>query len=235
MKQVLLAGALALASWAAQAAPDVPGWRIGAAATFADFDWTSDSSELISDSTAGVKLYTQYQFNPWFAIEGAYHNTGEFGDDVAGSDDPNLGNGHYELSFSGFSAAAIGYLPLPSDEIQFFGKLGYFDFDDELSLEDNVISNGSEYGVMAGIGANMQITDRFGLRLDYDWFDIDVGDLWAINMGIEYHFGGAGERASSTSTPPPPPPPVAPPADEAPAVNEEPASSDEPADEASDE
>jgi len=220
MKQFLFAGALALASWAAQAAPDVPGWRIGIAASFADFDWTDDDLELISDSTAGAKLYAQYQFNPWFAIEGAYHNTGEFSDDVAGSDDPNLGNGNYELGFTGFSAAAIGYLPVPGDEIKFFGKVGYFDFEDELSLEDNVISNGSEYGLMAGFGANLQITDRVGLRVDYDWFDIDVGDLWAINLGIEYHFGGSGQRASSTAAPPPPPPAAAP------AAGDEPASSD---------
>jgi hypothetical protein len=215
MKRTVMAGVLALASWTAQADQGVPGWRLGVAASFADFQWDHGTVDVIDDSSVGAKLYTQYQFSSWLGLEGAYHHTGEFSDDVAFSSDPNTPTGAYDLSFNGFSVAAIGYLPfdLPEDEIQFYGKLGYYDFDDELSLEGAVTSQGSENGLMAGAGATIAMTERFGLRVDLDWFDAEVGDLWSANLGLEYFFGGSDRGDAGSSAPPPPPPP--PPADDA--------------------
>jgi len=60
--------------------------------------------------------------------------------------------------------------------------------------------------VMAGFGANVDVADRFGLRVDFDWFDVDVGDVWSINMGFEFFFGGS--RSGSAAAAPPPPPPA---------------------------
>ncbi|MCK6370457.1 MAG: porin family protein [Gammaproteobacteria bacterium] len=78
MKRTAMVVLLGLMSWSAQAAQDVPGWRVGAAASFSDFEWDDDPDGLIKDSTVGVKLHVQYQFNNWLAVEGAYHNTGDF-------------------------------------------------------------------------------------------------------------------------------------------------------------
>ncbi len=33
------------------------------------------------------------------------------------------------------------------------------------------------------------MSEQFAVRAEGDWFDIDDGDLWAINLGIEYLFG----------------------------------------------
>ncbi len=194
MKRTAIVGLLALASWSAQAAHDVPGWRVGAAATFNDFEWSAGGIDA-SDNSVGGKLYTQYQFNDWFGVEAAYHNTGDFSADVVTSTDPAFPSGSYDLSFSGFSGALIGYVPITSDEVQFYGKVGYFDFDDELSFNGSVSSSGSESGLMAGAGALIEISDHFGVRADADWFDTEVGDLWAVNIGIEYFFGGHKEAA----------------------------------------
>jgi hypothetical protein len=217
MNRTVMAGVLALASWTAQADQGVPGWRVGVAASFADFQWDNGPVDVIDDSSVGAKLYTQYQLSSWLGVEGAYHNTGEFSDDVVTSNDPNTPPGAYDLSFNGFSVAAIGYLPLglPEDEIQFYAKAGYYDFDDKLSLEGAVTSNGSENGLMAGAGATIAMTERFGLRVDLDWFDAEVGDLWSANLGLEYFFGGPDSGGGASTAPPPPPPPPPSPADDA--------------------
>lgn len=186
MNRTAMVGLLALLSGAAQAAHDVPGWRVGAAASFTDFDWTSGDTNLIKDSAVGGKLYGQYQFNDWFGVEGAYHNSGEF-EEV--STDPDT-VGTLNLSFSGFSVAGLVYLPVPSDEIKFYAKAGWYDFDDELSLNGVTTSNSAEDGLMAGAGAMISVSDHFGIRADLDWFDAEVGDLWAVNLGLEYFFGG---------------------------------------------
>ena len=213
MRRTAMVGLLALVSWSAQAAHEVPGARLGIEASFSQFqgkdvpDPTLDS-RFIEDNGVGFKLYGQYQFNKWLGIEGAYHNTGDFKDETP-NDVPPI---DLKLSFSGFSAQGILYVPMPSDEIRAFVKAGYYDFNDELSLNGSTTSSSSESGLVAGGGAIIEIGDNLGIRAEYEWFDADVGDLSSINIGVEYYFGGSKEAApvALAATPPPPPPePVA--------------------------
>lgn len=204
MKRTVLVGMLALASVSAQAAHDVPGWRIGAAASFSQFEFDDDAGDS-KDSAVGAKVSVQYQFNSLFGIEGAYHNTGEFSEDIVTATDA-LPAGQYDLRFDGFSVSGVGYFPTSSEELRFYGKVGFFDFDDELALDGFVTSRGSESGLTAGAGAMIEISERFGLRADLDWFDAEVGDLWSANLGIEYFFGGSKAGATAASSEPPPPP-----------------------------
>ena len=206
MKRTAMAGLLAVVSWSAQAGHDVPVWRAGAAASFATFNWTDGDVDLIDDSSVGGKVYAQYQFNDWFAVEGAYQNTSDLkGTVVNVPDGSDIPTGTYEIKFSGFSGAVLGYVPIPSEAISLYGKIGYYDFNDELTLNGNVTSDGSESGLTAGAGVAIELSPRFGIRAEGEWFDADVGDLWAVNLGLEYFFGGA-EKAAPAIVPPPPPP-----------------------------
>ncbi|MCK6370458.1 MAG: OmpA family protein [Gammaproteobacteria bacterium] len=118
---------------------------------------------------------------------------------------PNDGN--LELSFDGFSGAVLGYVPVPNEEIRVYGKVGLYDFDDELGRNGRVTSSSSEDGIMAGFGAVIDIAENFGIRADFDWFDAEVGDLWSVNLGLEYAFGRKAKSAAVAAAPPPPPPP----------------------------
>ena len=211
MKRTSMAVLLALVGFSAQAADDVPGWRAGAAASFTDFSWTDGDTDLIDDGAIGAKFWVQYQFGSWFGIEGAYHDTGTFKDTGGPSESGDPGD-TFELSFDGFSVSGIVYLPFETEGVKFYGKAGYYSFDDELAFNGSVSSTGSESGLTAGAGATIAISDHFGIRADFDWFDAEVGDLWSANLGLEYSFGGSGSSESSASAPPPPPPPPAEPA-----------------------
>ena len=205
MNRTAMAGLLALVSWSAHAAHDVPGWRAGAAASFTTFKWSDGDVDVIDDSSVGAKIYAQYQFNDWFAVEGAYQNTSDLKDNLVNvPTDSDIPTGAYKIKFSGFSGAVLGYLPVPSDDdIKVYGKIGYYDFNDELTLNGDVTTDGSESGLMAVGGVVVEISRRFGIRADGEWFDADVGDLWAVNIGLEYFFGGA-EKPAPTVAPPPP-------------------------------
>lgn len=219
MKRTALAGLLALASIAA-VAHEVPGWRIGGAASFTDFQGDDSITPslgqgFIDDNSVGLKVYAQYQFNDWFGLEGAYHDLGTFKDLSLNSAAP----GDLKLKFDGFSIDGLLYLPVPGEEIRPYVKVGYFNFDDELSLDGAVTSSASETGLTAGAGVMVPLTDRFGIRADADWFDTDVGDLWSLNLGLEYFFGGRQQAApvvAAAATPPPAPPPPPPPPPPAP-------------------
>lgn len=216
MKSTAMAGLLALASFAA-VAQDVPGWRIGGAASFTDFQGDDSITPslgqgFIDDNSVGLKVYAQYQFNRWFGLEGAYHDLGTFKDLSLNNSAP----GDLKLKFDGFSIDGLLFLPFASEEIQPYLKAGYFNFDDELSLNGAVTSSASETGLTAGAGVRVPLATQFAMRADLDWFDTDVGDLWSLNIGLEYSFGGRPQAApvvaAAATVPPPPPPPPPPPA-----------------------
>ena len=186
MKRILFA-ALLLVAYGAQAdglfsTDEETKWRAGGGAAFGDFE---DDDGIIDDSEVGFTVFGQYQFNKWFGLEAAYLNTGDFkGDLGTGANKQNL-----ELSYRGFHMAAVGYAPIAGDDISLFGKIGFFDFDTDLSVDNSIDSSGHTDGAMAGIGAVVSIADNVGIRAEADIYDVDDADFWTAIIGLEYHFG----------------------------------------------
>lgn len=222
MKRTAIAGLLALASVSAQAAQQIPGISAGIEGSFSRFegddvpDPTLDA-KFIDDNSVGFKLFGQYRFNQWFAIEGAYHNIGDFEDESPNDFPPNT----LKLNFNGFSAQGVLYVPSPVEDFQAFVKAGFYDFDDELSVNSGTTSSSSESGLVAGAGVGFDVSERIGIRLEYEWFDAEVGDLQSVSLGFAWHFGEAEPPAPvaaapvvapvavAAAAPPPPPPPPA--------------------------
>jgi len=192
MKRTAMLGLLALVSLSAQADVNEPAYRIGVAASFGSFqgDSQADSSlgnKFIDDNAVGIKAYGQYQFNKWFGVEGAYHNTDNF-EDTSSSESLQ---GKLSLTFTGFSAQGLLFAPLPSEDLHAYVKAGYYDFDSELGLDGSNISTGSETGLVFGAGALIDIGDNLAIRADLDVFEANAGDLMAVNLGFQYSFGGS--------------------------------------------
>lgn len=194
MKRTAMAAAalLALVSWSAQA-DDYTGWRAGLAATFGNFD--SDAFRL-KDNTVGLKINGQYRFGEFFGVEGAYYSSGDFSQFVPGT-------GSIKQSFSGVMLQGIGYLPAWfGDDLRFYGKLGYYNFADDLSQSGSRLASGHEDGATIGGGATVKISRNFDVRADLDWFDADVGTLWSFNLGVEYLFGQHKHRSKHVASEP---------------------------------
>jgi opacity protein-like surface antigen len=196
-------------SFAAQAGDDIPGWRAGAAATFGAFEGDDvPAAELgdkfINDNAVGYKLFAQYRFNEWLGLEGAYHMSGNFEDR---SSDPIL-PGKLELTFSGFSAQGLLYIPTTIDDFDAYVKAGVYDFDDELAIDGTTNSNSSERGLVAGAGFVFNLSETLAFRAEYEYFDADVGELTGVNLGVQFSFGGRSAPAAASAPPPPPPPPA---------------------------
>lgn len=185
MKPFLLA-AMLLAVGSVQAdgllaADDQTKWRAGIGAAFGDFE---GNDGVIDDSQVGFSLFAGYQFNKWLGIEGGYMNTGDFKGnlDTAGQDD-------IEISFKGFQMAGVIYIPIGAEDISLFGKGGYYDFDTDLSQDGNITNTGHQDGAFGGGGAVINIAEDFGIRAEFDIYDIDDSDFWTAVIGFEYQFG----------------------------------------------
>jgi OOP family OmpA-OmpF porin len=213
MNRCLTAIVLGLAATSALAADDSGVWNAGVAASFGDYEF--DSNQL-GDDSAGFKLFTGYRLNEWLGIEGAYHNFGDFDEDL---DPPNPG-GSATADVDGFSGSVLLYAPIDNDGFEVYGKAGYYFFDQEVVVDDVTAGSNSPDGILLGAGGRLLVSEQFAVRGEGEWFDIDDGNLWALNIGFEYLFGRpatvaapAVAAAPVAAAPPPPPPPPPPPAD----------------------
>ena len=196
MKRIIMAAALILIAFAASAQEDHPKFRAGILANFSDYE--GDASFPVSDSDIGLQLYAQGQVNSHFAVEIGYFNSGSFDTDLS----PNTPAAQCEvqdfcdteLSLSGFSLSAVGYLPIGGDDnnIDLFGKIGGYDFDIDISqtISGSTVpgSLGHSTGFVLGAGAIFNVANNFGVRVGADYFDIEDADMWSLTMGLEYRY-----------------------------------------------
>lgn len=166
----------------AHAGPADTGWRIGASALFSEY---SLDNNTIDDSAIGFKAYGGYRFNNYLGVEGTFLNSGEVDEDTTPGED----GGKATVSANGFSLTALGYLPLATENFQLFGKLGFFDFDQDLELDGVNVSTRGADGLTFGIGADIGVSENVAVRLDGDFYDMDGADFWSIGLGVNYQFG----------------------------------------------
>jgi opacity protein-like surface antigen len=194
MKRIIMATALLMVAFAAGAQEEHPRFRFGATASFSDY--SGDSSFPVNDSALGLQLFAQAQVNSWFGVEGAYFASGGFETNLA----PTTTNCELqdycdvELSMNGFSLVGVFYLPIGGDdsEIDLYGKAGAYDFDIDITQTIGATrakgSLGHSTGFTLGAGALINISENWGVRTEFDYFDIDNADLWTLGMGLEYRF-----------------------------------------------
>jgi outer membrane immunogenic protein len=147
---------------------------IGGSLGWSNFD-VSKSSYDFSDDDTGFKMFGGYNFGiiPLLdlAIEGSYVDFGEAKDSGAVNTDIT--------GWDIFGVAAINLGP-----IGVFGKLGqiWWKSDSSINLLDDS-SNDMAYG----IGVRLQI-GSFGIRGEYEYFDLDSTNLGMLSAGVSWTF-----------------------------------------------
>jgi OOP family OmpA-OmpF porin len=155
------------------------GLSVGASIGYASIKDNSSNFDFDAQDT-GYKIFANYTFAKYLGIEGGYIDFGKPNDSFAGQ------NG--VIDAEGWSLYGVGALPL-GDTVELFGKAGVISWDAD-SIVDG-LSVGADDGndLALGVGASWNVTERLGVRAEYDWFDIPNADnVWMASLGLVVRF-----------------------------------------------
>jgi opacity protein-like surface antigen len=165
MKKALLVGMVLMV--AAVAFPSTPSAGVifgaGVGSNTVNIDEDFDDSDL------GWKVFGGYRFMKYVGAELQYV---EFG---------NPEENDIEVELKDFAVFGIGILPV-GEHFEFFGKLGYGSWDvkiEDTALNDDLVDE-SKWDFIWGGGLAIIFGEHFGLRLEYESFEIEDTD--SVNM-----------------------------------------------------
>lgn len=156
-----------------------------------DVDETDNAVSKIDDDDHAWRIFGGYRVNQYFAAELNYVDFGENSGSTGSSSSGTSGN--YTADLAGFQPAIYGIVPL--GPVELYGKLGYYFYDVDLSVnldninQDNFSADTSEEALSYGVGVGVTFFERLNAKLEYEKIDTDlIDDLDAIWLTGAWRF-----------------------------------------------
>lgn len=139
------------------------------------------SAGTVNPSADGWKLFVGYNINKYCGIEATYYDMGDMEDTTS--------IGTFKADVDVFDVSFRGILPV-GERIQFTGKVGFSSVDAETETTGTLLivtSEWSSWELMFGVGAEVKLGKRFGLRADWETWEVE-GSLDAWSVGGYFRF-----------------------------------------------
>jgi len=162
----------------AQAGEFYVGASIGQAELSEDFDGFA----VDEDSTA-YRLVAGWSFNDYFALEGGYHNFGDFEQEFDDLGTPVT----VSLSADGFTLGAVGSLPV-TDRFSLIGRAGWYFWDGDAEINDVSQATPEDSNLYLGGGVTFDVTERFQLTGDWTRYELEDVTSNVISVGVQFRF-----------------------------------------------
>jgi OOP family OmpA-OmpF porin len=187
-RKLLLLALLAGCATGAQAAE--PGLYLGAGIGQAGIEVDGNDPETgevnFDGDDVGYKLFAGFRFVDWFGVEAAWNDFGK------ADDSTDVGGVPIETEFEtdGFDVNLVGMVPL-GERFDIFAKAGYFVWDAEgrsTAFPGGRVKTDGE-DLTYGVGVQGFLLDNFGLRAEYQIYDVDgIDDAWFLNASAILRF-----------------------------------------------
>ena len=134
-----------------------------------------------------TRQFVGYRYGEYTGLELGYINFGTLRDQVGYQS--GEGSLNYSIKTSGYDLAVIGRYPL-DPELAVFGKLGLIRWDSIGTLEtfpQSTSSSGDD--LIWGLGLDYRGSNRFHVRLQADFVDIQFANSWwVLTTSVMYGF-----------------------------------------------
>ncbi|MDR3491321.1 MAG: outer membrane beta-barrel protein [Gammaproteobacteria bacterium] len=164
------------------------GAYVGGALGYGKLDNFGDTTG--GDGGVAGRILVGYNFNKFFGLEGGYNRYAKTTFTLS-----NGNTADYDVTAG--TLAIKGYLPV-NNQVDFYGLLGMATVQAQTTSDDMYFGAGtrSEFGVMAGVGINYDITSKVSTNLEfsrtqghtstYSQAGIPFANL--LSLGVAYHF-----------------------------------------------
>ena len=162
-----------IALFGAMTAAHADGFSVGMSAVRAPV--SANEEGTIGGDANGWRVHGTYMFNKNFGIEGGLSKYGTPGNKSVPS------NMHADTE--AIDVYAVARYPF-SEDGGLFAKVGYVSLDTETEVNDTNEQHYRSDNLGLAVGGEYDITERFGIRAELEWFDS------AIAGDLKYSLGG---------------------------------------------
>ena len=170
---MLLAGPIS-----AQAGGFFVGGSIGKASLDEDFDGL-----VVDDSSTSFRVVAGWRFNDYFALEGGYHDFGDFEQVFNGAGGPSTAR----LSADGFTLGAGGSVPV-SERFALTGRAGMFFWNGSAEINNVSQATPEDSNLYLGGGVRFDVSRRFQLTADWTRYELKGAASGVFSVGLQYQF-----------------------------------------------
>ncbi len=158
------------------------GFIVGASVGSAELSEDFGGFDVDADSTA-FRFTVAWKFNDYLAIEGGYHNFGEFDQsfDIEGE------IVDVSLKADGFTLGVVGNLPL-GDRWSLFARSGAFFWDGDADINNVSAAKPEDANFYFGAGVQLAMGEKLSLTADGSRYDLDGSASNVISIGLNYTF-----------------------------------------------
>jgi OOP family OmpA-OmpF porin len=136
------------------------------------------------DNGTGLKLYSGYAFNKYFAAELDIYNFAEASAGAVETSPGNFASG--SASMNGVAAYAVGMYPV-SKKVNLIAKLGMLRWDADLTVNNSTASNEGTDAAYA-LAASYAFTKELLLVAEWESFNTDNPKVSMISAGFRFNF-----------------------------------------------
>jgi len=170
---VLLAGPIS-----AQAGGFFVGGSIGKADLNEDFDGL-----VVDDNSTAFRVVAGWRFNDYFALEGGYHDFGDFEQDFDNAGVP----GTAKLSADGFTLGLQGSVPL-GEKFALTGRAGMFFWNGTAEINDVSQASPEDTNLYLGAGVSFELSKRLQLTGDWTRYELESAASGVFSVGLQFQF-----------------------------------------------
>ena len=154
------------------------GGSIGKASLNEDFD----GFVVDSDSTS-FRIVAGWRFNDYFALEGGYHDFGDFKQELDDGGTPVS----VRLTADGFTLGAAGSIPV-SERFALTGRAGMYFWNGNAEINNVTQASPEDSNLYLGAGVSFDLGEHFQLTGDWTRYELEVAVSSVFSVGLQYQF-----------------------------------------------